>query len=455
VFVMTDPAGQLEAGGGRPDDPAERWVVCGQATDNLAITQFQVRRQLLDPMGLECLVEVTSFAAEPRGCQLRMELNGQLQDVIPLELQPHQSRLQVLPYTSAEGGILRASLDLSDALAVDNQAVACLAPRPPRRVLLVTPGNLYLEKVLAALPLVQLDVAEQLPAELPADVLPILHAVPAERLPAGRSMLVQPVQDHLLWQLGPPQPDAMIGTQKPRSPLLMHLQLEELPVAGVRSLRLPNSADVLATTLGGDPVCAIVPHERGEVLLLNVDLQSGDFAWRTAFPVLMSNALNWLAGQSATFQAAYAAGDVVPLDALAGMLEDSSAPTDPPTASTAHARSWQVESPSGQLRWLTTDDQGGSLGPLGQAGVWTLRRSAAEVERAGAEQVLALQLACNVVNRAESDLRSGPSSAVSAASTVSAAAISSSGQPLWFYLVAAGLLLAAAEWWLYQRRWTS
>ena len=54
--------------------------------DNVAITQFQVRRQALDPIGYECLIEVTSFAAAAHHCRLYIELNGELQDVIPLEL---------------------------------------------------------------------------------------------------------------------------------------------------------------------------------------------------------------------------------------------------------------------------------------------------------------------------------------------------------------------------------
>jgi hypothetical protein len=64
-----------------------------------------------------------------------------------------------------------------------------------------------------------------------------------------------------------------------------------------------------------------------------------------------------------------------------------------------------------------------------------------------------LQLACNLADRDESDLRAPP-----AVFERGAAPELGSGwltQPIWFYLIAAAWLLAAVEWLLYQRRWIS
>ena len=68
--------------------------------------------------------------------------------------------MQVFEKTSAEGGRLRASIDRADALAADNTAWAILPRRARQKVKLVTPGNLFLEKVFEAIPLVDLEVVK-------------------------------------------------------------------------------------------------------------------------------------------------------------------------------------------------------------------------------------------------------------------------------------------------------
>ena len=68
--------------------------------------------------------------------------------------------MQVFEKTSAEGGRLHASIDRADALPADNTAWAILPRRARQKVTLVTPGNLFLEKVFEAIPLVDLEVVK-------------------------------------------------------------------------------------------------------------------------------------------------------------------------------------------------------------------------------------------------------------------------------------------------------
>ena len=68
--------------------------------------------------------------------------------------------MQVFEKTSADGGRLRAWIDRADALPADNTAWAILPRRARQKVTLVTPGNLFLEKVFEAIPLVDLEVVK-------------------------------------------------------------------------------------------------------------------------------------------------------------------------------------------------------------------------------------------------------------------------------------------------------
>jgi hypothetical protein len=460
LVVVTDPGGRASLDL-VPLSADVQWIICGTPTDNVAITQFQTRRQHVDPLGFECLVEVTSFAAEPRTCQLSVRLGDELIDVLPLELPPRQSVVRVLSYLSATGGAVSAMLDVDDALTADNRAVAWIVPRTPRSVTLVTTGNRYLEKVLAAIPLVDLQVGQSLPPHESRGRVTILHDVPVDALPAGRSMIVQPAVGGSLWQVGEALPEAVIGVQHRDSSLLTHLELEELSVVGARRLELPADAQVLAATLSGEPVYAIVPHPSGEVLVLNVDLREGDFAWRTAFPLLMSNAINWMVGQAPTFHASVRTGDVVSLDEWTPWPPESVGRLPSEDSTSQVGAVWQIETPTGQRRRAPMDQPFRQIGPLDQAGMWALWTAhGTPVEHSSSDSATASSsgtpddsatwyLGCNVVNPQESDLRSGRSDASRLAG------LNATGQPLWFYLITTALLLLAVEWWLYQRRWIS
>ena len=49
--------------------------VIGQRSDNVGITQFQVRRNLVDPLGYEILAEVTNASDLPVECRFEIDLN--------------------------------------------------------------------------------------------------------------------------------------------------------------------------------------------------------------------------------------------------------------------------------------------------------------------------------------------------------------------------------------------
>ncbi len=59
------------------------------------------------------------------------------------------------------------------------------------------------------------------------------------------------------------------------------------------------------------------------------------------------------------------------------------------------------------------------------------------------------ELACNLADRRESDLR--PAEGLPARNSSLAAGLAV--RPIWYYLLASALLLSCWEWFLYQRRW--
>ena len=84
--------------------------IFGQRSANVGITQFQVRRSLIDPVGYQVLAAVQNASDEPVKCRLEIELDGAPVDVVPLNLEPNELWSRSIEKTSLEGGQLVARL---------------------------------------------------------------------------------------------------------------------------------------------------------------------------------------------------------------------------------------------------------------------------------------------------------------------------------------------------------
>ena len=93
------------------DDKQVELRTVGTRASNVGITNFQVRRSLLDPIGYEILTEVTNASDEPVECRLDIDLNDAPVDVIPLSLAPGQTWSKAIEKTSIDGGRLMARIE--------------------------------------------------------------------------------------------------------------------------------------------------------------------------------------------------------------------------------------------------------------------------------------------------------------------------------------------------------
>ncbi len=159
----------------------------GHSVNNVGVVQFQVRRSLSDLIGYEILVSVRNAADQPVKCRLELLLNDLPVDVVPLRLKPDEQWSSSFEKTSLEGGTLTAKLtniaadmdesvdpaqlateqkpsnDELNGLAIDDLATAILPPRTIQKVLIVSPGNLFLQKAFEANPLVELTMVKDFP----------------------------------------------------------------------------------------------------------------------------------------------------------------------------------------------------------------------------------------------------------------------------------------------------
>ena len=480
---------------------------------NVGITQFQARRSLIDPIGYEILVTVRNASSKPVKGRLELELDQIPVDVIPLRLKPDETWTRSIEKTSLDGGLLMASLtqlapgtddgDSEDGqssasssgesqavqpasgrsepvelntLPTDDKAWAIVPPRIVQDVLIVTPGNLFLQKVFEANPLVNITVRNDLPAQWPSGSIIVLHQLIPEILPSGNVLVIDPQSDSDVWKLGDAIANPIITEQDDASPLMTHIRLDNVLMPESRSLQFSRPHNKLAATVTGETVYASVSSSGKECLVLSVSLERSDLAFRTAFPILITNALSWFAGQPGELEESLAAGQITQLESRS----NASAQTDTESGSTIagvglpsvpsnlqeansnrEARADQVfmngdqrvlRSPSGAESSLLSNQ----VGPLNEVGVWTVLsvdiQNSGSADQSQEEGRWIRRFAVNLADVAETDLRPVDDSTISEESRRTGSWFT---RPIWFYLIVLACLFCTAEWFLYQRRFIS
>lgn len=469
----------------------------GDHRDNVGITRFQVRRSLVDSVGYQVMVDVTNFSDQSTRCRIEFALGDDLIDVVPLELTANETKTRILDHTSTTGGVLKASLDVQDALAADNHAIAILPVRHPIPVTLVTEGNLFLTSVLESIPLVELTVVTEAPTSVPNGEILVLDQIVPTQLPKGNLLVVDPQSNCDSWTIGEMISEPIVAWVDAESPITQHVRLDNVLFPKARELAFTIDTQPLIRDPLDRPLLTRMRRRNGDVVVLTCSLAEGDLPLRIAFPVLMKNAVEWFQGDMGELRTAVASGQMTSVSIPTRMTsghDDASgrtdlreraepvnevdAGTDADNADITRVESdWanaaamlELVSPNGEVLPASVTNQQVTIGPLVETGVWSIRpeqanagtstsgASSGENSNQGASagassdeksrSVEQIMIACNLTNRDESDLRSR----AEMRDVHDLDALALGGHSLWLYLALAALLLTVTEWWLYQRR---
>jgi hypothetical protein len=130
--------------------------------DNLGIVELDVRRTFESKERSEVFALVQNDSDAARTVVVTLKLDGRTRDARELNVAAHGTSPITFELDLDATGVLEASINAQDALALDDVAWAILAPRRPARVALVGKPNTWLDLVLKATPSV---AARRLPEE--------------------------------------------------------------------------------------------------------------------------------------------------------------------------------------------------------------------------------------------------------------------------------------------------
>ena len=273
---------------------AIRWHRFARHGRNIGITAFETRKTHFGAFEYQAFLSVANYSNETATFELVLTLDGKTLKVEHVTLGPEVKRSFVIPFTHDAGGILQAEVSAEDDLGVDNRAVAVIPPPRPLKVLLVSPGNAFLEKALAADPQVQVDAGtlDWLEKAAGYDAV-ILDNVPAKKVPAGRYLLFNTVPEGVpLEVLGRVEEPPIVDWDR-HHPAMRYMDFSKVaiqsamrvrPVGGGRSLVESNLT----------PLIYALDEGGVKAVFVGFDLYRTDFPLRVAFPLFVSNALHWL-----------------------------------------------------------------------------------------------------------------------------------------------------------------
>jgi hypothetical protein len=263
----------------------------GRAPGNVAVTNLSVREAAPDVVAVQAALR--NLGTRPVGGRLQLLAEGELIAAQEWALQPAGEVFVTWTGLSAAPAWYEARISGVDAqanlLQHDDQAWAGV-PRPGEAsLLLVTQGNLFLERALTLDRRVQAFRAE--PADWPVLAAQRAHGVTVfdrvwpDVLPQGNSLIV-----------GPPAGPTFVPNEAwpaGNHPLLRHVDWSEVTVQSARRVALDATWETVIDSDGG-PLLAIRTEGTRRQALLTFSLDQTDLALRTAFPVLMANLMEWL-----------------------------------------------------------------------------------------------------------------------------------------------------------------
>jgi uncharacterized membrane protein len=276
-------------------DPRVRWVSVGVGSRNVGITQFALRKSYYGIYDHQAFLSLTNFSNERLAFPLTVSIDDKPVSEQSIALGPQVKRNVIVPFTHQGGGQIRVEIGIRDDLEADN-VVYGIIPAPRRiKVLLVSPGNLFLEKALKADPQVVLET--RAPSEYSGgmgtyDVV-VLDSTSPPKVGPGRFVLVNAVPgDVPIEPLGPMEQPTVLDWDRSH-PIMRFVDLSKVGVEEALRVRPVAAGRTLLESVGG-PLIYLLEEQHRKAVFVGFDLFKTDLPLRVAFPLILSNSLRWL-----------------------------------------------------------------------------------------------------------------------------------------------------------------
>jgi hypothetical protein len=427
IYFLTDGAFDPDVD---PGSPQVVLRVVGRPARNVAITRFDLRQERASEDRFQVLMTVRNYSDAPVMVPASASLDDRVLFRRTLELAARDDQTLVLAFPGRALGQATARIDVDDDLAADNQAFAAVSSHDPLRVLLFSPGNLYLESVLEALPNMELvkrdgsgteeDVARLARSH---DVV-VFDGIAAPKLPPGNFLLVNTVAPGLPFSgAGRVAHPKILGSGP--SALMRGMDLTSVRIDEARRVVVRERVPGLQRLFWSrETDLALALLDDGlKLVYLGFDLAGSNFPRQAAFPLFISQSMEWLRPRGDGRVSHHtAAGSTHSIRMPAGQTQVT------------------VRTPSGNTETLDVKGGSAAFDATAEAGIY--RYAVGDAAR---------YFAVSLADARESDVNRRWASGERRKQAEPAGHGAQALVPLWPYLLAFALVLLALEWLVWSR----
>lgn len=263
----------------------------GREADNLAIAALATRRQA---DRIIALARVHNYGDEKVQSDLELLTDTDLIDARQIEIAGGADVEVIWDQLPADIKTIEARISRSDFLPADNHAFAVVERVAERRVLLVSEGNIFLEKALQLLPGVKLSKT------LPRNYIPemsdyqlyIFDGFLPARIPRASLMVLNPPGNNILLEINGEINNVAQIIPPANDPLLQYVDVNGWQLARCRRMALPAWGRSLLECNGLPLIIAGQADQKRVVF--GFDLHDSNIPLQTGFPILINNLANWL-----------------------------------------------------------------------------------------------------------------------------------------------------------------
>ena len=453
---------------------------------NVGIEAFSVRRHVADSALLQAFARLGNFGRREASVSVELRMDGQVVDADEVQISAGETRSVAFDLAVVDAAVLELRVITGDDLKCDDVAWTVVNPPRKSKVLLVTPGNEFLDFAFATTSVLdRADVTVVSPdflgqeqyqqqAGVGAYDLVIYDRCRPKKMPRANTLFIGDVPpagegrgdrgegpaardeeekkptDRGPWSAGPKVAGAVILDSDWTHPLMQWIDLGNVDLDNPTPLEMPPGGSSLVDIqwIGPDKAShvgsafAVAPRDEFQDAVMGfvlIDQAVGDDGkpatfigtnWpiRPSFPVFVLNLLYYLAGSQTTMEgAAVRPGEPVSLESPVpgGTLE--------------------VRTPSGQTIKLKEAKPGKSaFTGTSELGVYQVRSGSQTPQH----------FAVNLFAASESDIRPSPEIKIGRGTPVEAntSAWDTTRRELWKWLLLVGLIVLAVEWYIYHRR---
>jgi Ca-activated chloride channel homolog len=396
----------------------------GSATRNVGIAAFDLR-ETAERGVFQVFVGVKNYSGSREKTLLSALLDGDLKEAREITLKEGEERSFIFDITSKKAGTLEVALDIRDSLAVDNHAYGIVPDSSPRKVLLVSHGSPFLEKLLSLMSFFDVHKVSTWDngKSIKDPELTLWDSMEVKKVPEGNHVFINCIlpRDVMSTEGTVKLPGRLSWDRN--HPINSFIDFSTLTIIESPKLKTPPSAHPLLSSEKTDLIL-LLEKGRSRAVILGFDPYRSDLFLSPIFPIFMNNVFDYfLHLHSQRERSLYHPEEALELPDMHGGGDA------------------RVTLPSGQTRSIHADPAVTAWTDTGKVGFYTF-------EKAGRSRSYSV----NLIDEEES--RIAPVTRVPGAGKARGSSMASSPMisEFWRPLASLALLLLILEWSCFHRR---